>query len=51
MAQGFKARYTECVASGLEPDETFREMVIFAEAARAMRSATRSRSQSLPASS
>lgn len=30
MAQGFKARYSECVASGLEPDQTFREMVIFA---------------------
>ncbi len=30
MAQGFKARYAECVASGLEPDHTFREMVIFA---------------------
>ena len=30
MAQGFKARYAECVASGLEPDQTFREMVLFA---------------------
>lgn len=30
MAQGFKARYAECVAMGLEPDQTFREMVIFA---------------------
>jgi hypothetical protein len=30
MAQGFKARYAECVAAGLEPDQTFREMVIFA---------------------
>lgn len=30
MAQGFKARYTECVILGLEPDHTFREMVIFA---------------------
>lgn len=30
MAQGFKARYAECVVSGLEPDRTFREMVIFA---------------------
>jgi hypothetical protein len=30
MAQGFKARYAECVTSGLEPDDTFREMVIFA---------------------
>ncbi|GCE90443.1 hypothetical protein MSKU15_2044 [Komagataeibacter diospyri] len=30
MAQGFKARYKECVASGLEPDKIFGEMVIFA---------------------
>ena len=30
MAQGFKARYADCVTSGLEPDQTFREMVIFA---------------------
>ena len=30
MAQGFKARYAECVAMGLEPDQTFREMVVFA---------------------
>jgi hypothetical protein len=30
MAQGFKTRYAECVGSGLEPDQTFREMVIFA---------------------
>jgi len=30
MAQGFKARYAECVTSGLEPDHTFGKMVIFA---------------------
>lgn len=30
MAQGFKSRYAECVARGLEPDQTFREMVVFA---------------------
>ena len=30
MAQGFKARYAECRADGLEPDDIFREMVIFA---------------------
>ena len=30
MAQGFKARYAECVVSGIEPDQTFREMVVFA---------------------
>jgi hypothetical protein len=30
MAQGFKARYSECVTAALEPDHTFREMVIFA---------------------
>lgn len=30
MAQGFKARYKECMTSGLEPDKIFGEMVIFA---------------------
>lgn len=30
MAQGFKARYAECRASGLEPNHIFREMVVFA---------------------
>lgn len=30
MAEGFKARYAECVGASLEPDQTFREMVIFA---------------------
>lgn len=30
MAQDFKARYRECVAEGLEPDDIFAEMVIFA---------------------
>lgn len=30
MAAAFKARYAECVAEGLEPDATFREMVVFA---------------------
>lgn len=30
MAQGFKARYTACATTGLEPDQIFREMVIFA---------------------
>ncbi len=30
MAQGFKARYAECLTSSLEPDHIFREMVIFA---------------------
>lgn len=30
MAEGFKQRYAECVASGLEPEATFGEMVIFA---------------------
>ncbi|MFY8095253.1 MAG: ABC-three component system protein [Niveispirillum sp.] len=30
MAQGFKARYAECVTAGLEPDQTFKEMVVFA---------------------
>ncbi|MCG6116164.1 MAG: hypothetical protein MEQ84_13310 [Mesorhizobium sp.] len=30
MAQGFKVRYSECVADALEPDQTFGEMVKFA---------------------
>lgn len=30
MAQGFKGRYSECVANALEPDQTFGEMVKFA---------------------
>lgn len=30
MAQGFRARYAECVSAGLEPDHIFREMLIFA---------------------
>lgn len=30
MAQGFKTRYAECVTGALEPDDIFREMVVFA---------------------
>lgn len=30
MAEGFKGRYAECVASGLEPEQVFGEMVVFA---------------------
>jgi hypothetical protein len=30
MAEGFKARYVECVLEGLEPDQIFGAMVIFA---------------------